>query len=362
MDAQPSQDADPQPRLGYCCLFRPPLPDPKEAQRLNLSATTITALSRMEPRDAFEKVLALVARNVAALEAHVRRVATAAPLERLLRIGSDVLPAYTHPVARWMYGEPIMRELVEAGLARVGEVARAGGVRLSMHPGPFCVLASPNPAAVENGVAEFEYHADVMRWLGLAGGWHPRGAHVNIHVGSSATGVEGFRAGLARLSADARGLVTVENDESQFGLDALLPLADSLPLVLDLHHHWVHSQGEYIQPDDPRIARVAASWRGVRPVSHVSVSREDVLPGHPANRLPDYAALAAAGATARDLRAHSDMMWNLAVNNWVAAHLAWTDIEVEAKLKNLASHQLAEHVRALRRGAPGQAETMAQAG
>ena len=340
MDAQPDQ-----PRLGYCCLYRSPLSDIKEVQRFNVTGTTIAALSRMERGEAFEKVLALVARNVAALEAHVRRVATAAPLERMLRLSSDVLPAYTHPVARWMYAEPIMRELVEEGLARVGAVARSGGVRLSLHPGPFCVLASANPVAVENGVAEFEYHTDLMRWLGYAGGWHPEGAHINIHVGSTATGVAGFQAGLARLSADARGLITVENDEAQFGLDALLPLADSLPLVLDLHHHWVNTRGDYIQPNDPRIERVAASWRGVRPVSHISVSREDALPGHPVNRLPDYEALAAAGATSRELRAHSDMMWNLAVNDWVAAHLVWTDIEVEAKLKNLASHQLAEHVR-----------------
>ena len=66
--------------------------------------------------------------------------------------------------------------------------------------------------------------------------------------------------------------------------------------------------------------------------------------------LPDFAALTAAGASARDLRAHSDTMWNEAVNDWVAAHLAWTDIEVEAKFKNIASHQLAERVRAMRRG------------
>ena len=29
----------------------------------------------------------------------------------------------------------------------------------------------------------------------------------------------------------------------------------------------------------------------------------------------------------------------------MSSHVAWTDIEVEAKFKNLASHQLAEHVR-----------------
>lgn len=332
-------------RLGYCCMYRATSPDPLEERRFNISGTTVTALQRMERTEAFEKVLALVSRNMAVLEAHVRRVATAAPLERLLRLDSSVLPAYTHPVARWMYDEPVMRELVEQGLGAVGDIARRGGVRLSLHPGPFCVLASPNPAAVRNGLDELDYHTQLMRLLGLAGGWHPHGAHINIHVGSTATGVEGFRAGLAGLPEDTRGLLTVENDETSFGLDALLPLADALPIVLDLHHHWISSAGEYIQPDDPRIAQVQASWRGTRPVSHISVSREDLLAGHATDALPDFAALTAAGMSARDLRAHSDTMWNSAVNDWVAAHLAWTDIEVEAKFKNIASHQLAERVR-----------------
>ncbi len=40
-------------------------------------------------------------------------------------------------------------------------------------------------------------------------------------------------------------------------------------------------------------------------------------------------------------------MWNAAVNDWVIGHLVWTDIEVEAKLKNVASLQLAERVRGM---------------
>jgi len=335
------------PRIGYCCLYRSPQGDIKEEARFNVSGTTVTALQRMERPAAFEKVLALVSRNLHAMEAHLRRVATASPIERMLRLDGNVLPAFTHPVARWMYDEPVMRELVRDGLAAAGRIARGGGVRVSLHPGPFCVLASPNPAAVENGVSELEYHTDLFRWMGLAGGWHPHGTHVNIHIGSNATGVEGFRANLPRLSTEARGLLTVENDEVSFDLDSLLPLMDDVPVVLDLHHEWLSSGGRYIQPDDPRIARVAASWRGVRPVSHISVSREDLLPGHAADALPDFAALVEAGHLAHKLRAHSDTMWNTAVNDWVIGHLAWTDIEVEAKLKNVASLQLAERVRGL---------------
>jgi hypothetical protein len=38
-------------------------------------------------------------------------------------------------------------------------------------------------------------------------------------------------------------------------------------------------------------------------------------------------------------------MWNRAVNRLVERHLEWTDVEVEAKAKNLASSDLASHVR-----------------
>jgi UV DNA damage repair endonuclease len=146
------------------------------------------------------------------------------------------------------------------------------------------------------------------------------------------------------LSEAARNLITVENDEVSYGLDDLLPLAGSLPIVLDLHHHWIASRGEYIEPEDPRIAVIQESWRGVRPVSHVSVSREDLLPDHDIYALPDFGALIAAGIKPKDLRAHSDLMWNEAVNDLVARHMAWSDFEIEAKLKNIASEGIANHV------------------
>ena len=113
------------------------------------------------------------------------------------------------------------------------------------------------------------------------------------------------------------------------------------------------SQGEYIEPEDPRIARIIASWRGVRPVSHVSVSREELLPDWDIGTLPDFRTLVAAGIRPRDLRAHSDLMWNEAVNDLVMRHLSWSDFEVEAKLKNIASEGLARYVQGRERAGRG---------
>lgn len=342
-----------QARLGFCCKFildEPPgthaTLKAERAATLHMNLTTVTMahLAKLEPAARRAKLTGLVAHNLDALARQIAWVGARPPIERLLRMASDVLPGYTHPIAAPLYAEPELAALVERGLAEAGALARGLGVRLSFHPGPFCLLASRNPAAVENGLSELDHHAELFDRMGYGGGWHSHGAHINIHVGAGEPGIDGFRETLPRASRLARDLVTVENDENVFGLDAVLRLADSVPVVLDLHHHWVQSGGAYIEPDDPRIARVRESWRGVRPVAHVSVSREAVSADRDPDALPDFPALRAAGHAVRDLAAHSDMMWNRAVNDLVARHLAWADFEIEAKAKNLASMQVARHV------------------
>ena len=79
------------------------------------------------------------------------------------------------------------------------------------------------------------------------------------------------------------------------------------------------------------------SWRGVRPAIHYSVSREDYIVGHDADVLPDYQSLLEQGYKKAKLRAHSDFMWNNAVNEWAGSFRDTADIMVEAKMKNLAS-------------------------
>jgi UV DNA damage repair endonuclease len=255
----------------------------------------------------------------------------------MLRIFSGLLPAYTHDLGRPLYREPVLRSRVQAGLAEAGSFARTYGIRLGFHPEQFCVLNGTDRTKLANAVGELDFHAELMAMLGVPGGWHPDGASINIHCGGRSGGAEGFLAGLEQLSAAAKDLVTVENDEIAFGLDDLLPLAERVPIVLDLHHHWIKSEGSYIEPEDPRIAAIRRSWRGVRPLAHLSVSREDLLDGHDAEVRPDYAFLSGLGLRPAALRAHSDRMWNRAVNRWAAGHLAWADLEIEAKSKNLAA-------------------------
>lgn len=333
------------PRIGYCCKFISPEGDADANLRLNVRGLTMAYLARQSPGAAFDKLVEIVGHNLAAVRAQIDEVAARPPLERLLRLSSDLLPGFTHPTALPFYADRDLRVEIEAGLAAAGHAAREARVRLSMHPAQHAILATTG-VSLDNAIGDIEYHAEVMAMLGYGDGWHPHGASVNVHGGQRGLGSAGIRAGLARLSAAALNLVTIENDEVSFGLDDLLEVGDQAAIVVDLHHHWIKSGGEYLEPHDARVDAVRASWRDVRPLAHVSVSREALLEDHDPDVLPNFARLTTAGLKPRDLRGHSDMMWNHAVNDLVARHLAWADFEVEAKHKNLASEQLADQVRA----------------
>jgi UV DNA damage repair endonuclease len=254
----------------------------------------------------------------------------------MVRLGSDLLPVYTEPNFGYFHNDPAVKSFCERAFAEIGDVARRNDVRLSFHPGQFTVLASDNPNIVERSIEEFEYHTNMARWMGY--GREFQDFKINVHI-AGRLGHEGIRAAYQRLSTEARNCITIENEENAHGLDDCLMLRDILPIVLDVHHHWVR-EGEYISPSDHRVQMVEDSWRGVRPVLHYSVSREDYLPAHGRDVMPDMNVLLESGHNKQKLRAHSDLMWNTAVNRYVAGFWSRFDIQVESKAKNLASRAL----------------------
>lgn len=302
----------------------------------NFGTTTLTWLNKQTKEHAVKKLWTLIEHNLQAAYNLVERVGNFEPGLRMVRMGSDTLPAYSHNDWNWFYKQSDVQHFLEKEFIKVGDLARTKNVRLSMHPGQFCCLVSENPGIVENSIEEFEYHVDMARWMGF--GQKFQDFKINIHL-SGKRGVEGFNEVYTRLSPEARNTMTLENDEYQAGLDVVLQLKDKVAIVLDLHHNWINT-GKYIGADDDRVKMVVESWRGVRPVIHYSQSREDILVGHCLTTMPNLESLIASGFKKQKLRAHSDSMWNQATNDWAKSHCQWADVMVEAKHKNLASTSL----------------------
>jgi UV DNA damage endonuclease len=337
-------------RIGFCCKYL----DPDQTQKPKIlkeiqqnyteKVTTVAWCNRQEKHVAEERMLDLVTHNMQSAYNLVEWVGTTLPAERrMVRLGSNQIPMATEPTWRYLWDDANNQRILEDGFAKVGQLAKDLDVRISFHPGQFCVLASDKPDVVKRSLDEFEYHANMARWMGY--GQEFMDMKLNIHI-SGRLGAEGIINILPKLSPEARNTIAIENDEMCHGLDESLKLEKHLALVLDIHHHWIRDE-EYIQADDERIERIIDSWRGVRPTLHYSYSRDEWLPepslfesGSRHTTMHDLPSLLDLGCKKQKLRAHSDFYPNEKVNEWALSFFDNFDIQCEAKAKNLASEQL----------------------
>jgi UV damage endonuclease UvdE len=307
-----------------------------DAKQYNTGGTTVAWLCRQTKTVAEQKLWDLMVQNIESTGKLVKRVGTLDEHLRMVRLSSDILPVYTHNNWSYFWRRADVVAYCERHFREIGDVARERNVRLSFHPGQFTVLASDNPDIVNRSIEEFEYHADMARYMGY--GKTYQDFKINVHIAGRA-GPSGIKSVIPRLSTEARNCLTIENDEMSWGIEDSLELAQNCALVLDIHHHWIRT-GEYIQPADDRCKRVIDSWRGIRPVIHYSVSREDCLVNHDQNTLPNLDNLLDNGYKKQKLRAHSNFYWNNAVNEWALTFNDSFDIMCESKGKNLASFKL----------------------
>ena len=329
-------------RVGFCCKYLDPDQTQKKKVLMEIQqqrterSTTVAWLKRQTVQEAEQRLYDIMTHNMQSAYNLVEYVGTLEdPGLHMVRLGSNQLPMYTQPDYAYFWQQPDIKLELERGFAKIGKIARELDVRLSFHPGQFCVLASETNDIVERSIEEFEYHVDMARWMGF--GQKFQDFKCNVHI-SGRQGPAGIKDVLSRLSPEARNIITIENDENKWGIEASLELEKHVALVLDIHHHWVNS-GEYIQPNDDRCKRIKDSWRGVRPALHYSVSREDYLVDHDPDVLPIMESLLAQGYKKQKLRAHSEYYWNNAVNKWAATFAKDFDIQCESKCKNLASHK-----------------------
>ena len=326
-------------RIGFACKYLDP--DQTQTQRIleeiqrpyTEKNTTVAWLSRQTKADAEQRLWDIMEHNGNAALKLVEYVGSLDPELRMVRLGSNQLPCYTQEDFGYYWQKPDVRERASQLYSKVGDAARKLDVRISFHPGQFVVLASDNPDIVERSIDEFEYHVDLLRWMGY--GKKFQDAKCNIHI-SGRGGPQGIRKVFGKLTPEARNTITVENEEISWGLEDCLELADIVPTVLDIHHHWVKT-GEYISHNDDRVKMVLESWRGIRPTMHYSVTKEDYLPDHPTDVRPNLESLLQQGYKKQKLRAHSDYYWNSAVNEWAIQFWPDFDIMCESKAKNLAS-------------------------
>jgi UV DNA damage endonuclease len=192
---------------------------------------------------------------------------------RMYRMATALAPYASHPDLPQFH-----RQVHEcaAELAEIGALARARGIRLSMHPGQYTVLNSSKPAVVDAAVAELNVLGELFAAMEAPSEWV-----VVLHVGGAEGGVEAglarFARGFERLSEQARARLVLENDDRTYALRDVLPLSRSVgvPVVWDILHHRVCDPDRI--PDAEALGLALATWPGgVTPKIHYSSPRLDL--------------------------------------------------------------------------------------
>jgi UV DNA damage repair endonuclease len=151
-------------RIGYCCTYVSPSGDEDAARLLNMRGPTIASLARPGGAETASRLEAVIAENLDTLDRQIAAVEQLPALERLFRIQSNFLIGMSHPALAEAW-TPTLRAEVAARLAQAGEAARAGDVRLSMHPAQHAILATVNPAALDNALRDIEEHAEIFAMM-----------------------------------------------------------------------------------------------------------------------------------------------------------------------------------------------------
>jgi UV DNA damage endonuclease len=164
---------------------------------------------------------------------------------------------------------------ISIALRRAGDYAKANGIRITSHPGPFVVLTSPKENVVEAAIKDLELHGKIFDLLGLSQTpYNKINIHCNGVYGDKLSAMDRFCENYLRLSDSVKKRLTVENDDkaSMYNVKDLMYIHNkiNIPIVFDYHHH-IFNTGDLTEEEALKLA--STTWGDITPVVHYSESK-----------------------------------------------------------------------------------------
>ena len=161
-------------------------------------------------------------------------------------------------------------------LARCGEFAAKHGMRLTMHPGQYCILTSPHQHVIDNSVSDLQMHSDLMDLMGLSRTHYNK---INIHMGATygdkESAIKTFLKNFNKLPDAIKSRLTIENDDkgNMYSTKELfegIHKNANIPIVFDYHHHKFCTGG---QSEEEALRLAVSTWGNIKPIVHYSESK-----------------------------------------------------------------------------------------
>jgi UV DNA damage endonuclease len=196
---------------------------------------------------------------------------------RLYRISSVVIPYASHDVNKIAWWEEF-----KDFISDIGKIIKISGIRVSMHPGQYVNINSPNLEVVKFSIRELEYHAKFMDLLGLDN-THRIILHIGGSYGDKNASIKRFIDVYEKLSENIKSRLIIENDDKTYNVWDLLNVSSKtgIPVVFDVLHHQVNHSGQEKDKDIKLILEQCFStWRECSvPKIHFSTQRSDAKYG-----------------------------------------------------------------------------------
>ncbi|QIK69314.1 UV DNA damage repair endonuclease UvsE [Erysipelothrix sp. HDW6C] len=172
----------------------------------------------------------------------------------MFRISSDIIPFGSHPINTLAWDE-----MFEDVLSQCGEFVKQSGMRVSMHPGQYTVLNSPDEGVVERSIADLEYHCRFLDALGIDD-THKLILHVGGVYGDKEAAMKRFIANYPRLSQRVQSRLILENDERSYTIAEVLDLcrAVQMPAVFDNLHDAINPSSLQLEEV---LSQVRQTWK-----------------------------------------------------------------------------------------------------
>lgn len=234
------RETQPVPSIGYACLT---------VGVENTQFKTLT-LKNATP----EKITKIIAHNLDALETIIDYNGKNGI--RLFRITSDLIPLATLPANQVSWST-----LFKDKFAQIGNKIKKTHQRVSMHPGQYTVLNSPDEAVVKKAFEDLEYHAEILELLGC-----DQTSKIILHVGGAygdkGVAMERFKTNYAALSPRVKKHLVIENDDRTYTIAEVLALGESLhiPVVYDNLHDAVNPSDGPSESPAYWINRAKKTW------------------------------------------------------------------------------------------------------
>ena len=196
---------------------------------------------------------------------------------KLFRISSDIIPLASHSI-----NELPWWQMFEDKFKSLGALIKENNIRVSMHPGQYTVINSPNQEVVEKSFKDLIYHNKFLECLNC-----DNTSKLVLHIGGvysdKKSAIERFIKNFDNLDIAIKNRLIIENDDKSYNIEELLYISSriNIPVVFDNLHHELNSPIKNDFSVNQWIEKCSKSWKEMdgKQKTHYSQSANDYKNG-----------------------------------------------------------------------------------